>query len=450
MNHANDLQNTSREAPGPRGCPFAGSLPALAWNILRFFETVTSQYGDIALFKLGRKKVYLISHPKDLATLFADERKGRYSRKFFHDAYKPSFGNGIFNSYGDTWQKQRLILQPYFQKRGIKAWFPILREEAELTIQRLAGTRPNTIQLEQEILPLVQSIMCRILFGQPLEDEDSRQAVEAINMVSQHNVVRLISSFVFNGVFNRLPTPGNLRFQRALVVIDQALNNLRFKAEETGDDNCLIKKLAPRFSQQELRDHLFTLFFGGQDTTVNAIAFTLYYLGQYPDIQERARAEVEAVLTEESTLTYEDLKRLSYTECVINESMRLSPPAYASYRDVEGDQQMKDIRIRDRAILVISPYMTHRHPDFWPDPERFDPDRFVNRVGSESFAFMPYGGGMRTCLGMNLARVEILTIVALFLRRFHWTLPENFEAKFVPHMTLKAHKGITLKFLEKA
>ncbi|MBU2570483.1 MAG: cytochrome P450 [Gammaproteobacteria bacterium] len=445
MNRTSDPQNRLREAPGPKGCPLTGSLPMLASNILRFFERVTANHGDIALFTLGRKKVYLISHPKDLATLFADERKGGYSRQFFHEAYKPSFGNGIFNSYGETWQKQRQILQPYFQKRAIEAWFPILREETELTIQRLTTRQQPHIDVEREILPLVQSIMCRILFGRPLDDDDSRRAVEAINTVSRYNVTRSISAFILNGVFNRLPTPGNRKFHQALDDIDRTLTNLRVKAEQAGDDSSLIAQLAPHFAAQELRDHLFTLFFGGQDTTVNAIAFTLYYLGKHPMIQQRAAAEIESVVGATGPLAYQDLKRLSYTDSVINESMRLAPPAYAAYRDVIGDRQLRDARIRDRSLVVFSPYLTHRHPDFWQDPERFDPERFMSGSAQERFAFMPYGGGMRTCLGMNLARVEILTVVALLLHHFQWTLPENYPVKFVPHMTLKARKGITIQ-----
>lgn len=409
---------------------------------------MTARYGDIALFTLGRKKVYLISNPKDLASLFANERKGHYPRKFFHEAYKPAFGNGIFNSYGGAWKKQRQILQPYFQKQEIEAWFPIIRDETERIIQGLAAQHKGMVQVEQSMLPLVQAIMCRILFGRPLADEDSRQAVNAINTVSQHTMVRSILAFIFNGVLNRLPTPGNRKYNKALEDVDRSINNLRLKAEQAGDDTSLIAKMAPNFSPQELRDHLFTLFFGGQDTTVNAIAFTLYYLAQYPDIQERAREEIKSILSEKGRLAYEDLKRLPFIDSVIKESMRLAPPAYASYRDVEGDQQLRDKRISDQAIVVFSPYMTHRHPGFWPEPECFNPERFITGSALEKFAFMPYGGGMRTCLGLNLARVEILTVVALFLQHFQWTLPDKFQVKFVPHMTLKAQKGITLQLLE--
>jgi enediyne biosynthesis protein E7 len=437
-----------QEAPGPKGCPFAGSLPALAWHILRFFEAITATYGDIVLFKLGRKKVYLISHPHDLATLYAEERQGYYSREFFHEPYRASFGNGIFNSYGEAWKKQRSILQPYFQKRESEAWFPIIHAETQRALQALADSQSKTVQAEQMTLPLIQAIMSRILFGQPLEDDDSRQAIAAINTVSQHNVVRLIRAFIFNGVLNRLPTPGNRKFNQALVNINQAMTNLRLKAEAAGDDACLISKLAPHFNPQELRDHLFTLFFGGQDTTVNAIAFTFYYLAQHPAIQQRARDEIQGVLATSGQLTYADLNQLPFIDSVINESMRLSPPAYASYRDVVGAQQMRGFSIDDQALLVFSPYLTHRHQEVWPDPERFDPERFMSGTGVDKFAFMPYGGGQRICLGLHLARVEILTVVALFLNQFQWTLPANFKATFIPHMTLKARKGITLTLLD--
>ncbi|MCF6253026.1 MAG: cytochrome P450 [Methylococcaceae bacterium] len=449
MIHNTDSKEDVYDAPGPKGCPFVGSLPSLAWDLLGFFESITRKYGDIVLFKLGRKHIYLISHPKDIERLYAGERKGQYTRKFFHEAYKSAFGNGIFNSYGESWKKQREILQPYFQKRAIETWFPVIREETEHTIQQLAKKNGSEVlHAEQAILPLVQSIMSRILFGKSLEDEDSQQAVMAINTVSQRTVVRSMLAFIFNGVLNRLPTPGNLKYQKALKTINQTINNLKLKAEREGDDKkCLMNQLTPLFDPQELRDHLFTLFFAGQDTTVNAIAFTLYYLGKYPDIQQQARKEVELMMSGKAHLDYQDLKHLQFTESVINESMRLSPPAYATYRDVEGNQKMGNTIIKDKSILVFSPYVTHRHHGVWKNPEQFNPERFINGE-IQKLSFMPYGGGMRTCLGLNLARVEILTVVALFLHRFQWTIPDDFKVKFIPHMTLKSRKGIILKMLE--
>ncbi len=135
-------------------------------------ENISAKYGDIVLYKLGRKKVYLISHPKQIASFYTAERNGHYGKKFFHEAYKPAFGNGILNSDGEDWKRQREILQPYFQKKEVVHWFPLIQNETRQFLESLAASdKQNTIQVEKAVLPLVQSIMCRILFGRPLQDE---------------------------------------------------------------------------------------------------------------------------------------------------------------------------------------------------------------------------------------------------------------------------------------
>ncbi|MGZ8226604.1 MAG: cytochrome P450 [Methylococcaceae bacterium] len=432
--------------PGPRGCPFVGSLPALSWNLLGFFQKISLIYGRVSSFRLGRKSIYLVTHPGDIAKIFAGERKGLFSRQFFHQLYKPVFGNGVFNSYGEDWKHQREILQPYFQKRETDKWFPFLYAETETFINAIASGQYSAFHAEKEVLPFLQSIMCRFLFGQPLEDSRARNIVDGIATVGKQTLINSLFAFIFRWNYS-LEATGNAKFQQSQAMIDQAINDLRIEALQNPDCNALIKLLDKHFSAKELRDHTFTIFFAAQDTTVNDIAFTLFYLAKHPDIQAKARREIENLdaTGENATFTLSDLKKLTFVGCVISESLRLSPPFYAAYRDVLGAQQLNGYTLKDDSLVVISPYVTHRHPDFWDDPDSFKPERFIERE-SKPFTYYPYGGGMRTCLGMHFAQTHILIFMVLLLQKFQWTLAKGYEKpKFVPFATLRAKHGIKLQ-----
>jgi enediyne biosynthesis protein E7 len=432
------------EPKGPKGFPFIHSMPFIAWDQLKFFTDIREKYGNIAKYKMFGFTCYLVSHPDDLAEVYKKEKQQTTIQKeFFHKAIYEYFGDGLLNSYGKTWETQRKLLKPYFQKSESPKWFPIITEE---TVNHLQNTAQfDKINGKDIIVPMIQSIMCRILFGVKPENESSKELIKAIELVSDKLLDRSFKSCFFNGVLNRLPTPGNLHYKKALKTIDDSILTMSRADNENKKSSGLLALLSNKMSLKQLRDELFTLFYAGQDTTANAVLWTLYYLAKYPDVQDQVRTEVKGLWPDLDSVTMDETEQMEYLTAVINESLRLSPPAYATFRDVKEDIQIGKYKLKTNALLILSPYVTHRHPELWDKPNEFRPERFIN-TKNKGLSFYPFGGGMRVCLGMYLARLEITTIVALFVASFQFTLdPEAKKIEKEVLAVLKPKNGVPLR-----
>ncbi len=444
--------NNLREPDGPLGLPIVNSFPFVGWNTLKFLKSIREKYGDIAQYKLLGFTNYLVSHPDDIAQVFKEERTGVYSKKRFSETFYPFFGNGLFNSYGEDWELQRKQLQPFFKKSKVTDWFSLVVEESLSHIQAIDG-QINELNAEDLMQPLMQSIMSSILFGVGLENEESKKAISAIDSVSEQLASHGLKSFIFNGLLNKLPTPGNLKYKKALKTIDTSIRKL--SSSQTDDkQGGLLPLFAEFMTAKELRDQLFTLYFAGQDTTVSTILWVLYYLAKHPNYQERARKEVLGCWPSLEKITHEDLDDFVFLNAAIDEAMRLAPAAYVISRDVEKDTQLGQYKLKEKALLILSMYVTHRHPDLWDNPSEYRPERFIERK-NKGYSFYPYGGGKRLCLGMHLARMEITTIIALFVVTFEFKLKPGVNIDPITHMTLKSKNGIPLtvkrlKFTKKA
>jgi cytochrome P450 len=429
------------EPRGPKGLPIIHSFLDTAVNVLQFLTTTREKYGDIAKYKIFGITHYLVSHPDDIAQVYKEETKGAFSKKRFHEVLYPFFGNGLFNSQGKDWERQRKQIQPFFHKSKIPNWFPLVVEETQ---NHFKSIKPQASELQATELmqATVQSIMSRILFGLKLDNEDSRAAVAAIEGVSERMADHGLKSFIFNGILNKLPTPANLKFKRQLQTIDYSIRKIS-ENNDAKDEAALLPLFAQFMSAKELRDQLFTLYFAGQETTVNSLSWVIYYLAQYPEFQQRARSEVQQYWSTGDNPRFTDLDQFVFLNAAIDEAMRLAPAAYLTYRDVENDMQLGAYRLKKKALLMLSMYVTHRHPDFWEKPAEYNPERFLNR-NNKGFAFYPYGGGMRVCTGIHLARMEITTIMALFVMQYKFSLKPGEEVSAVTHLTLKPKDGISL------
>ncbi len=423
-------------------CPFKGlvkpkkakglSIILIAINPLKFISNIREKYGDISQYKMLGVTNYLITHPDDISQVFKDEKLGRYRKTWFHKAFYSFFGNGLFNSYGGDWKKQRDQLQPIFNRSEVKKWFPLIAEEALNHLNPIENT--SKINAKDVIKPLMQSIMSRILFGH--ENEDSKKVILAIEEISEQLANHGLKSFIFNGILNRLPTPSNLRYKAALKTIDKSISNMSNGIDDMKDKNALLPVFSKFMSPEELRDQLTTFYFAGQETTVNTLLWTLYYLAKHPEHQERARNEVLNKLPGERCFDFNDLNDFVFLNAAIDESMRLAPVAFMMSRDIDQDVQIGKYKLKKESLVMLSPYVTHRHPDLWNKPSEYNPNRFLNRK-NKSYSFFPYGGGMRMCIGMHLARMEITTIMALFITKFNFELNLDKKVKPVTHLVLK-------------
>jgi len=428
------------EPRGDDGYPFINSFPSVAWDIVGFLVKTREKYGDIAKFKIFGFTNYLVSHPDDIAQVLKKEKSGHYMKKRLYEAFYPAFGNGLFNSYGQDWEQQRKQLQPFFNKSKVSEWFPLVVDESLKQFQEISDR--SAINAENVIQPLMQSIMSHILFGLKPEDKNSQQLIQAIELVSEKLADHGIKSFVFNGLLNKLPTPGNLKYKAALKTIDNTIRDIS-ENESRDTENSLLPLFAQFMNPKELRDQLFTLYFAGQETIISTLLWVLYYLAQHPEHQARGRAEVVEGWPTKKAVHFAALDRFVFLNAAIDEAMRLAPAAFLTYKDVAQDTQLGAYKLKEDGLVTLSMYVTHRHPDLWEDPLEYKPERFLHRT-NKGYAFYPYGGGMHMCIGMHLARMEITTIMALFLRSFEFKLKPGAKVIPVTHLTLKPKHGIPL------
>ncbi len=427
------------EPQGSKGFPLIGSFFSLNFNLLNFLSSTRHKYGDVAKFKLFGFNFFLVSHPNEIAQVFKDEKIGKYKKTWFHKHHYPVFGNGLFNSYGEDWELQRKQLQPFFKKYYVKKWFDLIVEESLSQNYQLIDNQVSKINIENIVKPLVQNIMSRILFGTK-EDVDSKAALLAIDSVSECLPSQGFKSFFLKGFLNRIPTPSNLKYKKSLENIDKSINNMRKKKE----NDALLFSFSKFMSPTELRDQLTTLYFAGQDTTVSTILWVLYYLAKHPVYQKRAREEVSSYGgAENNNINYEEIDKLVFVSAAIDEAMRLSPAAYVMPRDIENDLKLGKYRLKKFSLVILSMYVTHRHPDFWENPSEYYPDRFL-KTKNQAYTYFPFGGGMRMCIGMHLARLEIITFIALFVSSFEFKLDNDYKVKPITHLTLKPKNGLPL------
>lgn len=439
-----------KEPDGPRGFPLLNSLPFLAWDSLGFFVSLRKKYGNIAKYKMFGTVSYLVSHPDDIAEVFKNESQDDvYEKIFFHEALYDYFGNGLLNSYGEDWRTQRDLLKPHFKKSENNKWFPIIVRESLINFQSIPKNNTTKININEVIKPTTQAIMCRILFGLKPENEKSKDLIAAIDLVSERLATHTLNAFILNGVLNKLPTPSNLKYKKAIRTIDKTIEDFgQNKAGKDGEG--LLSLLLGSMPPKQVREQLFTLFFAGQDTSANAILWTLYHLAMYPESQNKARAEVTSLWSLLHNISIEDsanindkTNELDYLNAVIDESMRLFPPVYATYRDVLKDTKLGLYKIKKKALVMLSMYVTHRNPGIWDKPDEFIPERFIGR-SQKGFSFYPYGGGRRICLGMHLANVEMTTILALFIANFRFELEPGFKVKKETYAILRPKNGLPL------
>lgn len=418
------------EPPKVKGFPFIHSLPNVALNLLDFLVKIRDKHGDLVQYKIFGINNYLVSHPDQLAQVFKDEKKGVFVKRKLHQALYPALGNGLFNSYGEEWSKQRKELQPFFNKSYVSKWFPLIVDESLSQFEKIESSEVNAANI---VKPLVENIMSFILFGLPSSHEESKNLIGSIDLVSEKLSEHSVKSFVFNGLFNKLPTRGNLKYKKALKLIDKSI--LEISKNKNSKDS-LLSVFSEFMTEKELRDQLFTFYFAGQDTTVSTLLWVIYHLAKHPEYQEKARSEVQKKWKNKELISFGDLDGFQFLNAVIDESMRLSPAAYATYRDVEKDTELDGYKLKKNSLLALSMYVTHRHPDLWDQPLKYKPERFLNR-SNKGYSFYPYGGGMRMCIGMHLAKIEISTIIALFITNFKFSLKEEESVKNITHLTLK-------------
>ena len=438
----------SRPLPGPRGHWLLGMLPRLRTDMLGAFEECFREYGDAAYFRVGNRRSMLLSHPDDIERVLVTENR-RFIKNYALIFLKPLLGNGLLLNEGQSWLRQRRLIQPAFSRQRVESYAPPM---VECTERMLSGWSAGQIHnIHQSLMQLTMTIAGRTLLGIDIEEQFSRLS-RLLDDVMHDFLARFRAALPLPQWF---PTPRNLWLKRTVAGLDRILQQLideRRAAGTAGGDFLSILMHArdeedgQGISDRQIRDEVMTMFLAGHETTANALSWTWYLLGQNPEIQQRVQDEARSILGGREP-TPADIPKLVFCDQVIRESMRLYPPAY-----VVGRRPTEDVTIGEHFIpkgtnVLMSQWIVHRDPRWFADPLRFDPDRWSGDLAQRlpKYAYFPFGGGPRLCIGSSFAMFEAPLVLAMIARRFTLDLVSAPPIKPLPAVTLRPGQPIMMR-----
>ena len=435
--------------PGPRGLPLLGVMPEMISDMLGLFTNTAREYGGIAQFKLLNKSYLLITNPDYVKYILQDNYRN-YIRGRSVETGRVLLGNGLPLTDGDFWLRERRILQPAFHRERLGKLANGITNAIDLFMQDWdAKSRGNEIlDLDDEMMQLTLTVIIKSMFSAKIDDK-IQSLSHAFNVASKFMLWR--SQQMWAPPLS-VPIPRNVEYNRALKILNDTIYPLIEDRRKNPEDDLLGMMLEMRdadtgegMSDQQARDEVVTIFFAGHETTAATMAWAFYLLSQHPEIEERVRAEVKDVLNGRQP-AFADLPKFVYLQQVINEVLRLYPAAYLFAREAVIDDQLDGYPIPANTLIFITPFVTHRDPRYWPDPERFDPDRFTSEqiASRPRHIYYPFGEGPHLCLGNNFALMEMQLILAMTLQRFRLRLISNHPIAFKPEATLRPKYGMKM------
>lgn len=431
-----------------RRLPVVGHALQMGGDPLRLFTALAREHGGMAPIQIGPMKGYLLSDPELLSEVFVSKRK-LYTRKTrVYDALAQFLGRGILTTEGDDWRVHRRMVQPAFHKKRLDAFS---ERTAKITEECLdAWPVDREIDMSDAMMRVTLRIVSEVLLG----SETTEYATEIGQAVddTQRWVERVISEGV--PVPRWLPIARNRERDDLKARLDRLAYQMIEERErgERGDD-VISMLLDARYEdgspvpRQRIRDELLTLLAAGHETTANATGWTLMRLSQHPDVARKLEAEVDEVLGGRRP-TFEDLPKLRYTRWVFDESLRLHPPAWVTGRVVKEAHQLGGRSMEPGMLVLLSPYLAHRSVDLWDNPEGFDPDRWEKlseRGALPPFAFLPFGGGTRKCVGEAFAYLEATIVLAMCAQRFRFELAPGVPIVRQPRITLGVEGALPMR-----
>ena len=448
--------NGSSYPPGPRGYPVLGVLPQLRSNPISTFIDAANRYGDVVHLKAGPYHGFLLSNPADIKHVLQDNARN-YHKSPLYDRLRDSLGNGLLTSEDSFWLRQRRLAQPAFHRQRLVAMADRMVDCTEQMLERWHHTASagTTIDLVEEMMGLTQAIIVRTMFS-----TDLGRTAEIVNRTWPIINRRIGETFWSTKLETRLPLPANRHFWRALSELDSVVYRIIEDRRQSRRDEAdlLSMFLSARdeetgagMTDRQLRDEVMTMLLAGHETTSLALSWTYYLLSEHPEVEQRIADEVDKVIGE-GRPSFAHVDRLSFTRRTLEESLRLYPPAWGFSRLAMGDDEIAGYRIPKGSITFLIPFVIHRRPNLWPDPDRFDPERFApeHESARPRFAYIPFGGGPRGCIGNQFAMLEAQLIVASIAQRFRVELVPGQEIRPEPLITLRPKPGIRATIVKRS
>jgi cytochrome P450 len=444
--------------PSPPGLPLLGSLLAARRDPLGFLLSLARDYGDITYYRIGIYTGYLVVHPDYIRHILQLNHQNYSKENYDYEMLKPVLGEGLLTSNGDHWLRQRRLIQPAFHQQHIAGLGPIVSRAAAELLEAwdAVAARGEAIDVAADMQRLTLRTIGEALFSIDIRAETDTigGSFAVLNRETSHRLKTLLVPPLW------IPTPRNLVFKRARAELDRVVydiiaNRRRGRAPQ---DDLLDMLVAAReqgsgegMTDRQLRDEVMTLLLAGHETTATALTWTWYLLSKHPGAARRLRAELNKVLGGRLPAV-DDLSALDYTRRVIQESMRLYPPVWIISRTAIEEDEIGGYTIPAGSVLLLSQYAMHRHPDFWENPEGFDPDRFLpeRSQGRHPYAYFPFGGGPRLCIGANLAMLETQLILATLAQHYRLELLPGHPVEPEPLITLRPRHGMKMMLFRAA
>ncbi|MFO1386534.1 MAG: cytochrome P450 [Chitinivorax sp.] len=434
--------------PSIKGLPLIGHLRAFKRDMLGFFEQSQRECGDMFLARLAGRDLNILCHP-NLAEQVLIKDKATFGKlsQLRQDIGLPLvLGNGLLMNWGESWRRQRQMMQPVFHKGVIAQMAESMTEAGERLLQRWQRDyQPGqAVDVAHEMMAVTMDIVCRTMFSTAV-DGRSKELGEAFTFLIR---------FAFSSLSNPLQppvhwhTPRNRAFRKALLALDSMLYGIIEQRAKQGVahgdllDMLLLAKdeeTGQPMDIRQLRDEVATIFGAGHETTANALTWAWYLLSQHPAYLQRLQQELDQVLAGR-TPTFADLPQLPYTRAVFEETLRLYPPAPVIPRSVLQDTELGGYALPKGSRVMISAYQIHRHRDFWPNPNHFDPDRFLPANQDQQrhrAAYMPFGLGPRVCIGNHFALMEGQLLLAQIAQRY--------DLKMLPGHKVEKEVAVTMR-----
>ena len=437
------------DRPPGSGVRYPGQfMVEIARNPLAMMIAMREAHGDIAHWRIGPQHLYLFSHPDLIRDVLVTNGRNFHKSRGLERA-KRLLGNGLLTSEGEFHLRQRRLAQPAFHKQRIASYAATMGEYATRTSDR--WNDGETLDMHTEMMRLTLGIVGRTLFDADVESEAAEIGEALTTAFESFNFAML----PFTEILEKLPLPAVRRFNSARDTLDRTIYRMIEERRRSGEDKGDLLSMLLMATDTEgdgtgmndlqLRDEALTIFLAGHETTANALTWTWYLLSQHPEVEQRLHAEVDRALSGRAP-TFEHMQSLPYTRMIFAESMRLYPPAWAIGRRALEPFEARGFTIPKRSVVLMSQYIIHRDERFFPDPERFDPERWTSEAiaSRPKFSYFPFGGGSRVCIGEQFAWMEGVLLIAALAQRWRMRLVPGHEVEVQPLITLRPKHGMRM------
>ena len=434
--------------PEIKGSLILGVMPEFNRDALSFI-TRCRDYGDVVRARFFYVPAYFIYNPDDIEYVLSTNAKNFIkSMSVRSNFFQRLIGNGLLTSEGEFWRRQRRLAQPAFHRQRISSYGDVMVEYAARMISD--WQEGETHDIHRDMMRLTLEIVAKTLFNADVSGDADR-----VGTILSEIVKPFASQATLKWILdNRLPTPAHQRFNRLTKQIDDIVYRIIEERRASGrDEGDLLSMLlqaqdedGSQMTDKQLRDEVMTLFLAGHETTALTLSWAWYLLARNPEVEARFHAELDDVIGDRNP-TVADLPRLQYTEAIVKESMRLYPPAYGVGRQAIDECEIGGYRIPAGSQIFAFSWVTHRDPRFFDEPERFWPERWTEEFASRppKYAYFPFGGGPRICIGNYFAMMEVILVLATIGRKFRLNLAAERPVGILPAMSLRPLGGIQVR-----